>query len=404
MLSARSASSSRPARVSPLVGVVAALLVAAGHWPSGQRLAAAVPVPVRLHASAGWGQPAVGDRTVFYLSKDHQLFAVDSGTGAEHWRRTLNGEPRNGEPRMTDTTAGSRVVLESDVVIAGDGDLFAFDARSGWPRWRTFDESGVPGRFLGSVAGRGRVCAGTATGTLACWQVATGQEHWRARVAGIRVTIFAPVVDDDLVLAAFTDFGSVPRSGGVVAVGASDGRPRWLTRFPRTSTVLAAGGTGPPAASGGIVAAASTDGTLYGLNRATGLVQWTVPPVTSPAVPRHPSPGAEHEDFRAVKSSGSRLVVTSLTGVLTAVELDTRHTAWRFQSPPDGSNGFGLTVHGPLVYVPFASGRLLIIDAHNGRQRHVLGKPTQRFYWPPTAAGRRIYLTAEDGLYVVDIE
>jgi len=261
----------------------------------------------------------------------------------------------------------------------------------------------------------GAVFAGSASGALIAVDASTGRERWHVHLSGGHVTVFAPVVDGELVVAAYTDFGTSPRSGGIVAVDAADGRRRWLTRFPRTSAVRAASAAGPPAVTAELVAAAATDGTVYVLSRTTGRVQWSVPPqmpttlasamaMVLPSGESEVPLMTEHEDFRVVRVAGSRLIITSLAGVLTAVDLETRATIWRYQSPQDGSNGFDLNVHGEMAYVPFASGRLAIVDAKTGRALQVIGQPTQRFDWPPAVSGDQLYLTSEDGLYVVDLE
>lgn len=367
-----------PALVVTMAGAVAALAA-----PRGE-------APIRLHQASGWGRPGVDAQTVFYLSSRHELFAIDRRSRTERWRQTLAAD-------VTGTTAGSIVAIADRVVVAGDGGLFAFDAGTGSRRWQLADgHHGVlsPGRFIGAV-GTGVIWTGSASGHLQGLDVRDGEARWRARVASDASTVFGPVEDGSLLLAAFTDFGASPRTGGVVAVDPMTGVVRWRTWFVPRVAQLPASASGPPLAVGDVVMAAATDGVVYGMNRRDGQVIWTLPPDGTGGL-------AANEDFRALAVAGRRLIVTSLSGVLTALDLRARDERWRFASPRDGSIAFGLVAHGPLLYVPFASGRLAVVDAASGAMRRMVSVPSRRFDWPPTVVGEQAYLVSEDGLYVFD--
>lgn len=374
---------------------VVVLLLSVGRGPLGPRPTwAAGTDPVRLHASAGWGRPAVDDTTVYYLSKAHELFAVNRGTGRERWRRTLANN--------ANLTAGIDVIVWRDLVVAGDGGVFAFDTRTGDLRWRFAPEDDLPGRFIGGVID-GALLVGSTTGGVAALELATGSVRWRTGVGAGRTTVFAPVSTGDLVVAAWAAFDQGPRSGGLVGLSVRDGAVRWRMQFPRSHGLLAASAAGPPMIThDSTIVSAATDGTVYGLSIASGNVAWILPPVPIPFS------GGEHEDVRVVASAPPLAVVTSLSGRLSAVDLADRREAWRYVSPPDGSVGFGLTVRGPWAFVPFASGRMLIIDWRTGREKRWLGGLARRFDWPPVpapeSASDQMYLTGEDGLYVFDAD
>src|SRR6476659_684708 len=108
--------------------------------------------------AAGRGQPAVRGDTAWFLTRTHDVLAVDVGTGRLRWRRST-GEPG-------DETLGSSVVAVDDRIVAGDYALLAMDARTGQRLWRFEPSDGYgPGLYLG-VAGNGLVFAGSPAGRL----------------------------------------------------------------------------------------------------------------------------------------------------------------------------------------------------------------------------------------------
>lgn len=396
-------------------GVLSVLaILAALSTPVASQQSAKKVVPIRLHRAAGWGRPAVDAGLAVYLSRDHELFAVDRFSGAQRWRRPLDGRSAR--------TAGSRVVVHHGVVIAGDEGLFAFEAATGTPVWRLpLYTAREVGRYLGEAAD-GLVYAGSQSGQLIAAGVADGLVHWSSPPLGDRVTVFAPVVARRHVVAGFSDFGNA-RGGGVVCLHAKTGAVQWQTRLPGGRSGVAAFGGGP-AVLGDVVVAASSDGMLYGFDlttgaprgamdagvqsvgegwRASGTVTRPRMQLPSDAESGDASEGAiDIEDFRAMAVSGSTLLVTSLTGTLVALRAEPRQTVWRFRSPSDGSIAFGLSVHDGTAYVPFASGRTIAVDVASGQERWSVGAGDRRFEWPAAVVRGRVYLTSEDGLYVVE--
>lgn len=375
-----------PAAVAIAV-ILAALSAPVVGWRAEER------VPVRLHWAAGWGRPLVDGTTVFYLSRDHQLIAVGRSRGEVRWRRPLGGGPG--------PTSGSRIVVDHDVVVAADGGLFAFDRRTGQPRWRFGSAEAVAvGRYLGDAAS-GVVYAGSQSGRLFAVDVQSGVRRWSSAPLGHRATVFAPVVNADRVAAGFTDFIEGDRGGGVALFDTKTGAECWRVRFP------ARGRSTRPVFGGGVhftgqtVVAAASDGTLYGLARTTGQVQWvTTVGALSGVVDSTNARVAD--DHRVIAATAETLLVTSVVGTLVGLANGSRQERWRFQSPEDGSVGFGLVVSEEIAYVPFASGRTIAVDAASGQELWWVGGVDRRFEWPAAVADGRVYLTSEDGLYVVD--
>lgn len=376
-----------------LLTVATAVAVAAVRsGESGARIRQRVPSVAsddlhRVHASRGWGRAGVNATGIYYLSTGHDLFAVDRQTWRVRWRRGL--------AEGAGITAGVQVVARGDRVLAGDGDLFAVSAETGALLWRrgAAQGDGVEiGRFVGSVS-ETVAWVGSGSGVMTAIDIATGERRWRQAIGSGRTTVFAPVVSGRLLVAAYSDFDSDPRSGGVAALDPETGHLLWKTPFPRPGGAPASAG-GTPAIADDTVVCAASDGTMYGLQREDGSVRWRLSPTAvSPLMDRF-------EDFSPVVPSASVLLAGSLSGVLRAVEPQAGRVLWRHSSAADGSHGFALEAAGGLVFVPTGSGRLLSVDVGTGRLIHAIGDGTPRFDWPPTVVDGELFLVSEDGLYV----
>ena len=108
---------------------------------------------------------------------------------------------------------------------------------------------------------------------------------------------------------------------------------------------------------------------------------------------------AERRDLRALAFTPPRLFIASQLGALLSVDVTTRAERWYQASPMEGSSGFAMTVAGNRIFLPFASGRMAVIDPDTGQPLAWLAKDDVRFDWPPAVVGGLGYLTSEDGLY-----
>ena len=128
-----------------VAGWLAAWMPAAG--PAVAQPAREVPAEIVWHVPGeGRGTPALLGHTAFFLSKHHELVALDVRSGQVRWRRetrTVPARPRRGQPSWS----------RRRTVIAGDGGLVAF-THAGVERWRFAPENGGnAGVYLGESAG-----------------------------------------------------------------------------------------------------------------------------------------------------------------------------------------------------------------------------------------------------------
>jgi eukaryotic-like serine/threonine-protein kinase len=364
-------------------------LTATANGPSGN----VVAVPRWRVAGEGRGVPAVCGSLVYFLTKRHEVVALDAATGDARWRRTT-GEP--GEE-----TLGSSVLVSGSVVLAGDYAILAFDSESGTPKWRFDPLDGYgAGLYLGK-AQDGVAFAGSPSGRLYAIGVVDGRPIWSVTPfadvspAGPNVTIFQPVVSGDVVVSGYSRFGR-PTTGGVMVVDRVSGRERWRSEFPPVSSDRITGFGGGPVVAADLVVAASGDGRIYAFDRATGQTRWAAPPVV------RADGRLQERDWRALAASGSRLIAGSVSGVLTTIDVRDGKEKWRYSHPDGGSIGLQIAADDESAYVPHLGGLLVAIGLRDGRVRWQIGGFSDGFNWAPAVVGGSVYAAASrSGLFAV---
>jgi serine/threonine-protein kinase len=355
--------------------------------PGGFGRAADV-VPHWRVAAEGRGLPSVSGSTVYFLTKRHEVIAVDGASGTVRWRAGT-GEPGR-------ETLGSSVVADREVVVAGDYGVHGFDATTGARRWRFEPRDGYgPGLYLGEADG-GLVFTGSPAGRLYAIDTRDGSPRWAAQVVNeADTTVFQPSVSGDLVVAGYSTFGT-PMTGGVLTVDRLTGRERWRREFPRDRQTDGAGFGGGPVVSGDLVIAANGDGRIYGLDRATGHPRWVRPPVT------RKDGRTPDRDWRALAVVRSALIAGSVTGVVTMLDLTDGKEKWQSNHADGGSVGLRITADDRSVYVPHLGGLLVALATRDGRERWRMGGFSDGFSWAPAISGDRAYVAgSRAGLFAL---
>lgn len=350
-------------------------------------------VPTRLWhlPDLARGGPAADETSAYFLTKSHEVLAVEAATGTVRWRR----------PTFEDANLSSAICLlvAGDSVVVGDYNLLAFDRRTGGLRWRFVPAEGSgPGVYLGAIAD-GAAFTGSPSGHVYAVDVDSGALRWSTAVAtDDRTTMYAPVVGGGYVAAGFTEF-TAPSTGGVAVLAADNGRVIWKRRFPMPEDAsldtIRAGG---PVFYGDAVIASSGDGRIHAFDIASGELRWSLPKVSGPS----PFPMAADRDFRPLTLAGNLLIAGSLTGLVIAYELPTLTERWRFTATRLGSTAFHIAAQDEVVYLPFANGQLVSLDVADGRERWRIGDWTSGFLWIPAARGETLFLAGGgDGLSAV---
>jgi len=328
------------------------------------------------------GTPAIDESAIFFLTSGNELVRA-SRDGVETWRSRIADR--------SDDVSGATVLLGDDVVVAGDYDIVAAGRVDGKVRWRFHPSDGYgPGLYLGAIID-GLVFAGSPSGRVYAIDLRTGQPRWSALLgAADKTTAFRPMVDGERVYAGYTDFEKQP-VGGLVALDRRTGREVWRTSFPSRRKVSPGTGlAGGPLAGGTVIIAADAEGIVFGFDKASGALAWSI---DDPA-----TPVAGAADFRALVLAGDTLVATSTSGTISAYDLGSRTRRWQYDGRQLGSPAFQLASDAGRVFVPYPGVGVVALDTHDGREVWRTGDETKGSMWPPLISAERIYVTTAHGL------
>jgi eukaryotic-like serine/threonine-protein kinase len=281
--------------------------------------------------------PAVGTRRVFFGTRDGRFHALDAATGEVRWRIATGPDfPWPWGHESGDVYTSSPVHVNGTVIIgAGDGRVYALDARTARQLWR----ASTGGRVRSSPAvADGRVYVGSADGRVYAFDLATGALEWRYDTEGVKLES--------------RNFGYDRR------------------------TVQSS-----PAVSGGTVFVGARDGFLYAIDAATGQLRWRFDHKiswvnTSPAV---------HDTVVYAGSSDGQFVQ--------AVHSGTGRELWRAKA---GVTWSSPTVAGDVVYAGDGAGRVNAFDRRTGDPLWSFRTGSQ-VYGSPVPAGDLVIVGSTDG-------
>ncbi|MDX2257831.1 MAG: PQQ-binding-like beta-propeller repeat protein [Hyphomicrobiaceae bacterium] len=204
--------------------------------------------PVRAAPSAA------GDR-VFVITMEGRFYALAGPDGAEVW-------VARGLPQQASLVMNVSPAVSGDIVAVPypSGDLMALKVADGTPAWSESLSRTRGGSQLTSlsdaatpVIDNGTVFAIGHAGRMVATSAATGERLWSLNIPGTN----RPWVAGDTVFVVDT-------SGQLMALARTDGSIRWTTQLPGSKTWSG------PTLAGGLLWLASGDGTLAGVDAATG--------------------------------------------------------------------------------------------------------------------------------------
>lgn len=288
-----------------------------------------------------------------------RLVPAERGTApapplAERWTRNVDAASGPAAPQ----------VFEGVVFVATrKGDLVAVDAASGRVRGRGAFGQSIEGAFATSPAGDVAYVPLAKPGQIIAHSLRDGRRLWRWRAEARDAT-----ADAGLVLAG--DVVVAPLGNGtVVGLDRASGTARWRIRPDTLARFVAA----PVALPGGAVAVADDRGTVRALAPGTGEVLWTR------------AVGAPVAHTPAVGAAAAALLVPTTRGALVALDVRTGAERWRAELGQDDRVVPRVATPGvgeELAVVGATNGRLVAIDVVSGAERwartfddHVNGAP-----------------------------
>jgi outer membrane protein assembly factor BamB len=260
----------------------------------------------------------------------------------ELWSESLGGGEKLLGLRQRPASDGSTVYAVTD-----DGEVRAIDIESGKTRWeRSLEEasntrgwklwkSGVlEGGIQSSVGlGDGLVVVTGRTGTVFALSSESGEPRWEAKVNA--EVLAAPLISRGTVIVRSQD-------GRVTALDAADGKPKWAV--DRAIPTLSSRGASSPVAAAGLVVVGNDDGTVVALRQEDGAAVWEAPVA---------EPEGRSELDRLVDVDGDLAVgadaiyASSVRGMTVSISLAGGQVGWTRDN--GGANSLDLTGDGVLL-------------------------------------------------------
>ena len=199
--------------------------------------------------------PTSAGGKVFFVSSDNTLHAINTNTGEEAWKS-------RGLPQTATLLSNVSPAVAGGTVVApfAAGDIIAYQSGSGKRSWadslsRTSETSaaGILGDPARPAVDRGVVYAVSHGGRMIATSLGSGARVWTRNVASTQM----PWLAGDAVFVVDT-------AGRLMALGRSDGQPRWVSELPSSNRWSG------PVVAGNRVWVVSGEGLLVGADARTG--------------------------------------------------------------------------------------------------------------------------------------
>jgi outer membrane protein assembly factor BamB len=235
---------------------------------------------------------------------------------------------------------------ENRLFAAGrDGDVAAFDLKSGKQLWRVETKLSLAG---GTGVGGDTVAVGSADGQVVALSAANGAERWRADVKG--EVLSAPAVSATEVVVRTVD-------GKLRALALADGKEVWSTeqQIPR----LTLRGVAAPVVVRDVAISGFDNGRVLAVSLADGVTVWD-----SPVSPSHGRTELErlNDIDAAVKVAGDDVFVAGFQGRAAMLALDSGQIWWT----RDLSSYRGVDVDDDQLYLSTSGGEVVALKRRTG--------------------------------------
>jgi outer membrane protein assembly factor BamB len=237
---------------------------------------------------------------------------------------------------------------EKRLFAAGrDGEVAAFDLKTGKQVWRTKTELKLAG---GTGLGGGLVVVGSADGQVAALAEDTGAQRWRVDIKG--EVLSAPAISDKVVVVRTVD-------GKLRGLDVTDGHELWSAeqQIPR----LTLRGTAAPVIARDMALSGFDNGRVLAVSLADGSTVWD-----SPVSPSHGRTELDrlNDIDGAVKIAGEDVFVAGFQGRAAMLALDSGQIWWTH----DLSSYRGVAVDEEQMYVATSGGEVVALKRRTGAE------------------------------------
>lgn len=213
------------------------------------------------------GAPTAANGKVFVVTQTNVVFAINQSDGTEIW--SYRGIP---ETAGLLANASPAVVGDTVVVPYSSGEVIAFNATSGEPRWsdavtratRTMAISSINDLSASPVVNAGVVYASGVAGRTIAIDLATGARKWEQDVGSAHT----PVVSGNALFLVDLD-------DRVVALDRNTGTLLWTAQLPIVKTRKERTNWAGPVLAGGALWFVSSDAKLASVDAASGQITST---------------------------------------------------------------------------------------------------------------------------------
>ena len=256
------------------------------------------------------------------------------------WGASVGGGGKKLRLGLGLATAGDRLFA-----AGRDGDVAAFDLKTGRPLWRVKTKLELTG---GTGASDELVAVGSADGLILALAASDGAERWRAEVRG--EILSAPAITANSVVVRTVD-------GKLRALAAADGAELWSTEQQIPKLTLR--GVATPVVARDLAISGFDNGRVLAVNMADGSTVWD-----SSVSPSHGRTELErlNDIDAAVKVVGDDVFVAGFQGRAAMLALDSGQIWWT----RDVSSYRGVDVDDEQMYVSTSNGELVALKRRSG--------------------------------------
>lgn len=225
----------------------------------GKRWAYQLDVSKDLRSSTFGGGATFYEGKVYATSGAGDVVALDAATGAQQWRVKPSG-PLRGSPTVAFNTV---------FVMTQDNQIIALDIADGHQLWADAAASGEQGVFgvAAPAAGQGTVIAGYSTGELVAYRYENGRTLWSDALARTSISTSVSTLTD-------VDADPIIADGRVYALGQGGRMAAYELVTGQRIWELSLAGISTPVIAGEWIFTLTDDARLLAIARSTGRVRW----------------------------------------------------------------------------------------------------------------------------------